>query len=569
MHSQRGVGLAKKHLVSVVLTLMVALCIYEVSQYALADILTLIDRVVVDDTFYYLGVGRNIVAGNGVTFDGLNRTNGVEPLWQLIILPIFVVTSDPVRQVQLTVALSGMLHTAAGLLIFFVMKRLLAATWALLAAYLWLLNPSIFKIDLMGMETSLSALVFAGLCFILINWRNKLAAGPLAYSFALGIFAGLVALARFESTLLLPLVAMYLLFKARNAGSSIREIAKRLGVLGLGWLLLVGPYLTLNLVAFGTLTPVSGQAKFLYEFGSAGFPKLDLQLFQTLLGQSQRYGQYVFDLVFSKFALQADTWLFTQWSIVFPWRYMINIFASGMLLGAILLYFHGRRHPDPEHGAPVAEITLIAAFVLLHFVFVAAFLYGYALYNTWYFSSEFVLLVLGSTYVLANSYDRLFRPLFVDPRIPQVCLAAGIAYLCIVQPANVIEMRNDLSKVADPATSTVVRFYEATLWMNQNLPEKSRIGSFSAGIVGFFSRHRVVNLDGFANSETYLEYLRKGLFRQYVDEMGINYVADYFTYDPTRVGIGWDGLLPAENLVLVNHWALPDDKTYFVLEYRK
>src|SRR3954471_4321452 len=37
-----------------------------------------------DDAWYYLTIGRNLAAGQGSTFDGVNLTNGYHPLWQLV-----------------------------------------------------------------------------------------------------------------------------------------------------------------------------------------------------------------------------------------------------------------------------------------------------------------------------------------------------------------------------------------------------------------------------------------------------------------------------------------------------
>ena len=40
--------------------------------------------------------------------------------------------------------------------------------------------------------------------------------------------------------------------------------------------------------------------------------------------------------------------------------------------------------------------------------------------------------------------------------------------------------------------------------MNPMLPEDSVVGSWDAGVIGYFSRYQVVNLDGLANSYGYL-----------------------------------------------------------------
>jgi hypothetical protein len=66
----------------------------------------------------------------------------------------------------------------------------------------------------------------------------------------------------------------------------------------------------------------------------------------------------------------------------------------------------------------------------------------------------------------------------------------------------------------------------ATLWGNANLPADSRIGAYSAGIQGYFSVHRVTNLDGLANIDIY-ERRRSGSGDlEYVRANNIEYVSD-------------------------------------------
>src|SRR3990170_2331962 len=42
-----------------------------------------------DDAYYYFKVAQNITEGRGITFDGINLTNGFHPLWMLVCIPIF------------------------------------------------------------------------------------------------------------------------------------------------------------------------------------------------------------------------------------------------------------------------------------------------------------------------------------------------------------------------------------------------------------------------------------------------------------------------------------------------
>ena len=60
----------------------------------------------IDDGFYYLGYARNIAAGNGPTFDGLVETNGVQPLWTVLLILVASVQQDDLALMQSGMILS-------------------------------------------------------------------------------------------------------------------------------------------------------------------------------------------------------------------------------------------------------------------------------------------------------------------------------------------------------------------------------------------------------------------------------------------------------------------------------
>ena len=66
---------------------------------------------------------------------------------------------------------------------------------------------------------------------------------------------------------------------------------------------------------------------------------------------------------------------------------------------------------------------------------------------------------------------------------------------------------------------------EAARWLEANTPPEARIGSFNAGILGYFSDRTVVNLDGVVNEDAY-RARRYGLTRPYVCEQEIRYLVD-------------------------------------------
>ncbi|MCX8112234.1 MAG: hypothetical protein N3E49_03430 [Bacteroidia bacterium] len=80
--------------------------------------------------------------------------------------------------------------------------------------------------------------------------------------------------------------------------------------------------------------------------------------------------------------------------------------------------------------------------------------------------------------------------------------------------------------------------YEGALWMKAHLPPNTRVGSFDAGIVGYFSELPVTNLDGLVNSVSFIPYALGDSVYRYLKKEGIAYLAQFF-----RGGIYEDGRL--------------------------
>ena len=71
-----------------------------------------------------------------------------------------------------------------------------------------------------------------------------------------------------------------------------------------------------------------------------------------------------------------------------------------------------------------------------------------------------------------------------------------------------------------------VTSYAGTMVMNRLLPAGSVVGSFDAGVIGYFSRFPVMNLDGLINSWEYLRAQQAGTDAAFRQRHGITYVAN-------------------------------------------
>jgi hypothetical protein len=68
--------------------------------------------------------------------------------------------------------------------------------------------------------------------------------------------------------------------------------------------------------------------------------------------------------------------------------------------------------------------------------------------------------------------------------------------------------------------------YEGAQWIAQNTPTDAIIGAYNAGIMGFVSERRVINLDGVVNAEV-IEYRLTDTMPDYLIRRHISFLADF------------------------------------------
>jgi hypothetical protein len=90
---------------------------------------------------------------------------------------------------------------------------------------------------------------------------------------------------------------------------------------------------------------------------------------------------------------------------------------------------------------------------------------------------------------------------------------------------------------------------EAAIWLAQHTPPEARVGSFNAGILAYFSRRTVVNLDGAVNADA-LRAREARRLMEYVLERHLDTLAD-FRSSLRAVGCGESPLAVCEPLAQI------------------
>lgn len=180
----------------------------------------------VDDSFYYLRISEHIAAGRGPTFDGVERTNGFQPLWMGVLSVLALLPVGPETAMRVSLSAGLVLVRAASALLSRIEPRVDLAAAVLMASF-WFT-----KVLINGMESSLVALLIAA-CLLA---PEKARAGW-------GAVAGLLVLARLDAVFF---VAPWLVRRPRAIAGVCAVLV---------------PWAALWLWSFDHLMPVSGAVK--------------------------------------------------------------------------------------------------------------------------------------------------------------------------------------------------------------------------------------------------------------------------------------------------------------------
>ena len=112
-----------------------------------------------DDSLFYFQIAWNFADTLRFSYDRVHDTYGFQPLWQIVLGVCAFCFESREAFLRFGVLLLGLLHVAAGLLMFGMLRRWLGAVAAVASGAFWLLNPSLLDWNLGGKENALYALL--------------------------------------------------------------------------------------------------------------------------------------------------------------------------------------------------------------------------------------------------------------------------------------------------------------------------------------------------------------------------------------------------------------------------
>ena len=481
------------------------------------DFVNLIHNVSTDDSFYYFQIARNLAEGKFSTFDGgITRTNGYHPIWLFLITPFYWIFDK--EAALFAIKAFEIMLVAGGVALVTAAARLARMSWVLMFAALPMLYQQ--RGLLLGMEAA--AALFMLCLFILtaclfarspVRWKWPLAAVAfalpwvrleyVAISLAVTAALCLIEWSRRESTAPSPVQGDGEGLGAPERGLAHSVLAMNTIAPLLGAVAGILVYFAYNGSVFGGVTPVSGATKLMWS--------------QRLWEQE---GGYRFVQNFRD-VLQIPA---------FDYELLVALEVCAYV---VLVWWFARRSRSREDWLLLAFLIGVSGLAVGHLAkFAQTVLTMHPFWGSdiWYFVPAYLLktLVIPVRCHVAIHFIRRF----LDPRSPQAAnvLSVGIVVVGAVflltkadftEPFRYVDRKSELTNQKWSSTA-----HMGVQVMNRVLPEDSVVGSWDAGVIGYFSRYPVVNLDGLANSYGYLRARKEGTEATFYPRYGITYFAN-------------------------------------------
>lgn len=421
-----------------------------------------------DDAFYYLKTAHNIFHYGSVSFDLLNPTNGFHPLWMIICIPFQGIQNSEYLLFLITVLEIVFYFSTSIVLARIVQPKLVKFFGIAIISIAFFSYHDAIRLALNGLETALHVLILA--C-TLWGFQNYLTSKRLLPLFFL---IPLLFLSRIESGILCFLILGFIYFYQtsidRNKFYFLALISISIGLI----------YVVQNLILVGELFPISGTVKRLYSgFEYAGAVKV----------QSARY----------------LWWKYLTWPLDVPWLQFI--FIANLI--ALPVFYLKKNYP----GFLLSLYCIVKYFLLVFSYKATAGAY------TWYYSADLVCTV----YFLCWFMNILLTN---QPRIFWVAICLIMIQFNWIQyrfyVANINHHLNLLVNDRDPKVGNDLdMYYLASKEINKMaIPKDAIIGIHNAGVFGYFSNYRVVNMDGLINGKSRLNSIRHNGydFFPYIDQ---------------------------------------------------
>ena len=480
------------------------------------DLVNLIRDGYGDDAFYYFQIAYHMAEGRFSTFDGVvTRTNGYHPLWLFLLTPFYWLFDK--TEALFAVKAFEIMLVAGGVALVAAAARVARLPWILLFAAL----PALYAQPgmLVGMEAALVLFMLGSLMLATCLFARD----PARWRWPLAAVAFALPWARLEWAAVAVAVAAALCFfewagrfrcassaavpegssSHRHTSSCGLQAAVPLAAAFAGVLV----YFVYNGIVFGGIVPVSGAVK-------------------ALWAQQLWAGGYSLAGNFNAFAH----------SEAFDDELLI---ALEICAYALLVWWLSRRFRTREGGLLLAFMVGafgLAAGHLAKFLQNVLFMHPYFGLFEWYFVPAYLMeaLVVPVRCFVGIYVFRCALAVETRGATDILCLAGGVAVGVVLLAKTDFAAPFRFVDEASAATNLHLDLhsYMGVQVMNRLLPENASVGSWDSGVVGYFAKFPVINLDGLANSYDYKQAMENSPVGVFDKQLGLSHFGNHFAKHP-------------------------------------
>jgi hypothetical protein len=488
---------------------------------------TWIDFFFVDDAFYYFRIARNFVSGMGLSYDGHQVTNGFQPLFLLIILPIFFFTKSNLNlPLHLVAVFQSFVSLGIGIFLYKISRIFLDKWFSLFIVAVWSFSPIAISQEMNGMETGLNLFLIAAASYYYISQIvpsiENIKTRKLIF---LGVLLTLTMLARLDGILFMTAVLMHLLYTALKRHKETTYIKKVQSLFRVVFpvalipLMVLTPWFIFNYQITGHLLPLSGQAiRFMslnYGFGAGSFrdqfPLQDIPIKFYYENLSYSLMKLLWHHPFTHSPVKFFSDLFHVANMDnFQSFHFISLLILGAFVIAITLF-------------ALSSLRLIFSQMMFYFLYAFLLLCAFTFYifGQWFYYRYYFPIYFLMTICFGEVFFLIYTNLKKINKNFGMIFKGGLVTLYVLSVSFQIKGFVYMSQ------HSVHKQFHTFLSVIKNVtPANAVIGCFQSGVVGYYSDRQIINLDGKVNIEA-LEAMKKGQLGKYIKEEGITYVADW------------------------------------------
>lgn len=423
-----------------------------------------------DDAFYAFAISHNLAQGNGITIDGATLTNGFQPLYVFLCVPLFALAGqNRVLAVRLVFVFLWLMYVGTGCLVGKIVRDFVdpgnvrSTSWVRwMAATLYLSGSIVFLINFSGLETGCLLFVYA-LCW---HYYQTGLGDSHRHWIVFGSLLGLLVLARIDAVFMVVIVAASQFVASKHSKFSERVV--RFLEVSVPSFLVSSPWWFYNVFFFHSLMPSSGTAEQAWAFSPARFERM--------------YAVLTRDAIPWAYLTESHS----DWTVGVLVRSLVLLLLA---IAAIAFRRDLKRVLTPMTlNNDGAKRTLEFAWWIVGSVLILAVWYGLSSWAMHFYTRYVLPLSLVTVFFAATAAFLVYQ------RAPRVVTAVISLVIIPVLAGTALLWRVNSSFEGNPMLR------EQMSLVDKYVPPNEVVAAGQSGTIGYL-REKVVNLDGKVNPQ--------------------------------------------------------------------